>query len=216
MYKLTPRMLKGFERNLKKYHTLFDEGRCEGIQQEELLVKGIKTCATARVVWQGKGHDDNPDIVITSKKAKHPFRISSGKETKKRIKISGYRLGGHNGNFNSITQYLNSKDANIICITHQEVNDKAGVKHIYRLCYLNVSKLKGINANGWLKLKSSYSQTSSHNVKFSIKPKMSWQVWWNVPKDLFEEEHEIVISKKRSIWGKIRYFVCSIIKKKSP
>ena len=211
MYKLTPRMLKGFERNLKKYHALFEGGRCEGIQQEELLVKGIKTCATAQVVWQGKGHDDNPDIVITSKNVTHPFRISSGEEQKKGIKISGYRLGTHNGNFTSISRYINSRDANIICITYRKVNDKAGLKHIYRLCYLDVSKLKGITSTGWAQPRSSRTQTNTHGVKFSVTPSMSWQLWWTVPKNLFESESEIVITKWHSKSAKIKHFIYSTI-----
>ena len=217
MYKLTPRMLKGFERNLKKYHTLFDEGRCEGIQQEELLVKGIKTCSTAQVVWQGKGHDDNPDIVITSKKAKNPFRISSGKEQTKGIKISGYRLGTHNGNFTSITNYLNSREENIIGITYDKDDDETRCKHIYRLYYLNISKLKGITVNKWVKKKSRSKnpptriQKNSHNVELSVHPSMSWQVWWLVPKDIFEETQEVVIIEWHSKWAAIKHFIYSKI-----
>ena len=32
-------------------------------------------------------------------------------------------------------------------------------------------------------------QTNAHGVKFSLRPKMSWQIWWTTPKGLIETEH---------------------------
>ncbi len=197
MYKLTPRMLKEFKFNLRKYHDLSNEGRCMGIQQQELIVNSIKADKLARdnVLWPGKGHDDNSDIVITREEIEHHFKIISGKETKEHIKISGYRLGRYDGNFNLITQEINSGNADIICVTYRKKDDNTGFKHIYQLCYLDINKLKGLTVDGWQKKGNSYIQLNSHNVEFSLHSSMSWQLWWNIPKDLFEKTSEIVITK---------------------
>ncbi len=201
MYKLTPRMLKELKFNLRKYHDLSNEERCVGLQQQELIVNSIKADKLARdnVFWRGKCHDDNPDIVITRTEIEHPFKIRSGKEIKGRIKISGYRLGRYDGNFNLITQYLNSIDANIICVTYRQKDGNAGFKHIYQLCYLDINKLKGLTVDGWQKKGNSYIQLNSHNVECSLHPSMSWQFWWNIPKDLFEKTSEIVITKDNQL-----------------
>ncbi len=219
MYKLTPKMLKEFKSSLRKYHKLFDGGRCEGFQQQELIVKAIKTDARSNleVFWKGKTHKDKPDIIIKTKEEEHLFKVRSGDEEEDKIIISGYRLGKHDGNFSSITQYLNSREENIIGITYDKEDGKTRSKHIYRLYYLNISKLKGITTNKWVKKSTSRSknptriQTNSHNVEFSVHPSMSWQVWWSVPKDIFEEKQEVVIIELHSKWAKIGYILSLII-----
>ena len=193
MYKLTPRMLQHFERDLEKYHQLFDGGRCSGWEQEELLVKAIKadTGAQHHVLWREAGHDDKADITVEP--GGHLIQIKSGKETKNCINISGHRLGRFDKDFDKITNYLNAIEANIMSVRYRQENDDAGRKHIYQLCYLDVRKLKGIIANGWQKKGAMYIQSNNHGVDFSVHPSLSWQIWWKVPKSIFEETPEIII-----------------------
>ncbi len=186
-------MLQHFERDLEKYHQLFDGGRCSGWEQEELLVKAIKadTGAQHHVLWREAGHDDKADITVEP--GGHLIQIKSGKETKDCINISGHRLGRFDKDFDKITNYLNAIEANIMSVRYRQENDDAGRKHIYQLCYLDVRKLKGIIANGWQKKGAMYIQSNNHGVNFSLHPSMSWQIWWKIPKSLFEETPEIII-----------------------
>ncbi len=216
MYKLTPRMLKGFERKLKKYHALFEGGRCEGFHQQELIVKAIESAARGefQITWKGRTHSDKPDIIIKTEKEEHLLKIRSGKEIEDQIDVSGYRFSKHRNKankFDLITQFLNSRDVNIICIIHDKKDDEAGRRDVYNIYYLDINKLKGISPTGWLNPNTFHIQTNSHGVEFSLRPAMSWQIWWKVPKNLFEEMHEIVIPKKRSILENIQDIVCSII-----
>ncbi len=43
MYKLTDRMLQALEKDLRKFHELFQGGRCQAWQLEELIAKAIRS-----------------------------------------------------------------------------------------------------------------------------------------------------------------------------
>ncbi|MGI9439609.1 MAG: hypothetical protein ACR2OT_01390 [Parvibaculales bacterium] len=195
MYKLTPRMLQRFERDLRKYHDLLDGGRCSGWEQEELIVNAIKsdTVAQHQVYWREAGHDDKADITVKPNGRKHLIQIKSGKEARTGISISGHRLGRFEGDFKAITEYLNNNSAHIISVRYRKVDDDAGRKHIYQLCYLDVRYLTNIAHKKWKKQGTTHEQVNDDGVVFSLRPKMSWQIWWKVPLELFEETPEIVI-----------------------
>jgi len=79
MYRLTPRMQQIFQRNLHKYHELFDGGRCSGWELEELLFKAIQSDSTAQhyATWTEAGHDDQADIQVRVNDNVHPLQIKS-------------------------------------------------------------------------------------------------------------------------------------------
>jgi hypothetical protein len=43
MYKLTDIMLQNLEKDLRKFHELFQGGRCQAWQLEELIAKAIRS-----------------------------------------------------------------------------------------------------------------------------------------------------------------------------
>jgi len=79
MYRLTPRMQQIFQRNLHKYHELFDGGRCSGCELEQLLFKAIQSDSTAQhyATWKEAGHDDQADIQVRVNDNVHPLQIKS-------------------------------------------------------------------------------------------------------------------------------------------
>ena len=192
MYKLTPRMLQRLRQDISKYHELFTAGRCQGWEQEELIVNAIKsdTQAQHHVKWQESGHDDKEDIRVRTNGRWNTIQVKSGQVKKENLVISGYRLGRFEGNLKNITAYLNENKVNIISISHSKVDDEKGRHHCYHLRYLNAKFLRRISEDAWGKVGAQYKQTNRYGVMFSLRPSMSWQIWWQIPLNLLEETEE--------------------------
>ena len=196
MYRLTPLMEQKFRTLLADYHRLFDGGRCQGWELEELLVRAIKAdnSRDLRVCWREKGHDDKNDITVATNTEKHRLQIKSGAITRKEddvsMVISGHRLGRFEGDFLEISNYLNNRDSEIISVPYRMVQNNQGRSHIYRICYIRAKLLQGVSGSSWVKKGKQYIATNSHGVEFSLRPSMSWQVWWKVPCDLLELKDE--------------------------
>lgn len=195
MYILTPRMLQRFRSDLVKFHELFTGDRCSGWQQEELIVNAIKsdTQAQHHVMWREAGHDDKEDIRVRTNGHSYAIQIKSGKVQGNNLMISGHRLGRFNGDLHAITKYLNANSANIISVSYDKIDDDEGRHHCYHLRYVDVKLLTGISGNNWEKAGTQYRQKNSAGVIFSLRPTMSWQIWWAIPISVTQETAEIVI-----------------------
>ncbi len=185
MYRLTPRMVQRLTRDLKAYHGLFDGGRCSGWELEELIVNAVKsdTQAQHQVLWKEKGHDDEADITIRTNGDRHPIQIKSGSftGTPKHLVLSGHRLGRFNGDLDEIGSYLNNPIANILSVPYRQLDGDYGRRHIYRLCYVDMSVMTGLVPEGWRQHGKQWVQVNGVGVEFSLRPSMSWQIWWKIP-----------------------------------
>jgi len=192
MYRLTPRMLQRLKGDLGKYHDLFDSNRCSGWELEELLVGAVKsdTQAQHHVQWQEAGHDDKADIVVRTNGARNSIQVKSGQIRAGRLILSGHRLGRFDGDLRRITDYLNAPSANIIAVPYRQTNDDAGRRHLYRVCYADRAVIAGIDAGAWRAHGKQYRQTNASGVEFSLRPSMSWQIWWSIPLNQIESTDE--------------------------
>jgi hypothetical protein len=88
MYRLTAKMEQSFRNSLAKYHKLFDGGRCQSWELEELLVKAIKANNIAQHLpkWIEGGHDDKENILVIVNGKSHPLQMKSGKIKGKKAK----------------------------------------------------------------------------------------------------------------------------------
>lgn len=196
MYKLTPRMQQSLKQDLKTYHKLFHAGRCAAWELEELIVRAINadTQAQHQVFWREAGHDDKEDIVIKTEQGTYSIQIKSGQWSKKYVTLSGHRLGRFNGDLHKMTHYLNrGVAANIISIPYQKIDNEQGRTHVYEICYIPIEHLQGLDAQAWDKNGTQYEQTTAQGVVCSLRPKMSWQIWWKIPIALVERTREIRI-----------------------
>ena len=196
MYRLTARMLQRFKHDLSRYHDLFSGGRCQGWEQEELIVNAIKsdTVAHHHVIWTEGGHDSRADIRVKTNGETHTVQIKSGKvDRRRRLVLSGYRMGTHKNDWNAITMYLKSKDANILSVAYEQINDARGRQHRYQVSYVDADLLKYITDSEWEKTGAQYRQTSEHGIEFSVRPSMSWQIWWAIPLNLVVQEDPFTI-----------------------
>ena len=187
-YQLTPRMIQNLENLLRKYHELFSGGRCTGWELEELVVKAIKADSKANhhVKWKEGGHDFKEDINVKTNGTVHSLQIKSGQIQKNCLVLSGNRLGRFNSDFGKITQFLNNKKDSIISVPYAVVDDENGRTHIYKLVYIDISFITGIKKTKWEQKGTQYIQKTSKGVEFSLRPKMSWQIWWKIPLHLLK------------------------------
>ena len=194
MYKLTPRMLQIFEKNLVEFHKLFDGDRCSGWQLEELIVNAVKSDTTAQhhVFWTEGGHDSKADIRIRTNGKEFLMQIKSGKATKKHINLSGPRHTRFNEDIEQITQSLLDRTDNIISTVYKKIDGKSGRKHIYQVSYIHIDLLKSDHSS-WEEKGTSHYHTNKFDVVLKLSPKMSWQVWWKIPIQLAEQENPFII-----------------------
>ena len=196
MYSLTPRMLQKLVENLKNFHRLFDGNRCSGWQLEELFVHAINSDTTAQhhiVEWREHGHDDKEDIIVSANGNIHHVQIKSGTISGNMLILSGHRLGRFGGNLKEITDYLNSPKAGLIATPYKKIDDAEGRKHTYKVCYVEQVKLTGVVASNWQQKGKQYQQTNPSGVELSLRPSMSWQIWWKIPISLIKVAREIDI-----------------------
>ena len=211
MYVLSPRMLQKLERDLRKYHDLFSADRCSSWEMEELIVRAIKsdTQKQHHVQWKEAGHDDQADITVHTNGEKHSIQIKSGKWKAKRstlsshrrstlsghrqLTLSGHRLGRFNKNLEAISNYLNDPKANILSVTCIKRDNEQGRTFTYEICYIDIQYLVGLDPNQWQEKGKQYKQTNSYDVEFSLRPSMSWQIWWTIPEELIQVDHVIPI-----------------------
>lgn len=94
--------------------------------------------------------------------------------------------------FSKITDYLNGRTACIISVAYENREDSQGHHHIYRLYYIEPMLLHGIVAEGWEAKGKQYRQMNSHDVEFSLRPSMSWQIWRTISVDQPAEVFDFV------------------------
>lgn len=196
MYRMTGRMLQHFQRDLLRYHDLFSGGRCQGWEQEELIVRAIKSDMSAHhhVIWKEAGHDTEADIVVRTNGDFYPIQIKSGKvDGGGRLVLSGYRMGKYQNDWPAITEYLKSKQANLLSVTYEMIDGDKGRQHIYQVSYIDAEILREISADAWEKVGKQYKQTNSEGVEFSVRPSMSWQIWWAIPLEHVVQEESFTI-----------------------
>ena len=196
MYKLTAKMEQDFRNSLAKYHELFDGRRCQGWELEELLVRAIKSDNQAQHLpkWIEGGHDDKEDILVVTNGKKHPLQIKSGqikgRKDNRILALSGHRLGRFSGDFQKISEYLNQRTAQVLSIPYRQEETKLGRKHIYRICYIDVDMLKGVTEKDWQQKGAQWFATNGYGVTLSVRPSMSWQIWWHIPLEALDLDPE--------------------------
>jgi len=155
---------------------------------EELIVNAIKsdTQAQHHVRWKEKGHDDEADMKICTNGDEHPVQIKSGQIQGEHLVLSGHRLGRFEADMELITDYLSEKVANIISVPYHTKESDEGRIHVYQVLYIDVHYLADVREELWEFSGTSWKQENQHGVNFSIRPKMSWQIWWHVPLHLTE------------------------------
>lgn len=196
-YRLTPRMIQAFREDLTRYHALFTGGRCQAWEQEELLTRAInsdhKTKHHAR--WTEGGHDDYADIEVRINGSTIGIQVKSGQVQPRNetLSLSGHRLTRFNGDFESISKYLNEKTVDIISIPYRKLDTQQGRQHEYTIRYIDIEKLTGVFPEQWEQHGSHYQQENYHGVLFKLVPRMSWQIWWKIPLIETEQAAQFVI-----------------------
>lgn len=176
---------------------MLDGDRCQGWELEELIVKAIKADTTADHLpkWHESGHDDKEDILVVVNGKSHQMQVKSGRIRSDKNKVlwlvlSGHRLGRFKVNLVDITHYLNGRTADVISVLYRQDENQQGRRHIYRLCYISIDMLKSITSSNWNKHGAQWRNSNKHGVEFSLRPSMSWQIWWQIPLSILQPAQE--------------------------
>ena len=193
-YRLTDIMLQNLEKDLRKFHELFQGGRCQAWQLEELIAKAIRSdfSKSESVVWKGNGHDIGCDIIVNGK---HEMQIKSGAVKKENLIISGHRLGRFGGDFEKITNFLNQNKYLLVAVPYYKEECQLGKSHIYQIFYIDSEILKINDYKKWQQNKKSYTCINKHGVELSVRPSMSWQIWWKIPINILPDNDKTRIIK---------------------
>ncbi|HBH26145.1 MAG TPA: hypothetical protein DDX54_01925 [Rhodospirillaceae bacterium] len=178
-------MEQRLRQDLRKFHDLFTGDRCSAWQLEELIVAAIKsdTQAQHHVKWQEAGHDDKADILVIINGREHAVQIKSGQiqEKKASLTLSGHRFGRFDGDLKRITEYLNSAPADIIAVPYKKRDGERGREHAYQIVYIPRGALTGVDSQGWAQHGKQWRTVNSSGTVLSLRPSMSWQIWWEIP-----------------------------------
>jgi len=190
-------MQQNLRQNLDRYHQLFSGGRCSGWELEELIFKAIQSDNSAQhhAFWREAGHDDAADIRVRVNGTTYNLQIKSGRVGKRdgSLTLSGHRLGRFQGNLVAISNYLNDSPGQLLAVPYEKIDDDAGRKHIYQIIYVNSEVMVGLEGDAWTKQGTSYAQTNQFGVRFSLRPSMSWQIWWVIPEQHLDMTDKFVI-----------------------
>lgn len=189
MYRLTDLMLQNLERDLRKFHELFQGGRCQAWQLEELIAKSINSDFKAKdkAYWQGNGHDIEADIIVGNNKISvKSGKIKNANKKNEKLILSGHRLGRFEGNLKEISKFLSSNTYLLIAVPYDNEENEHGKQHHYQLIYMDALLLQPSDWKAKYSKKnpkkiSKYECTNNKGVYCSISPSMSWQVWWEIP-----------------------------------
>ena len=204
-------MLQHLKLRLEEFHKLFQGKRCSGWELEELIVKSISsdTSVPYSVLWKENGHDMDADMTIIIPETQNILlQIKSGqtKNTKfidingefiskeRVVTLSGNRLGRFDENFSKITDYINTLKSQVLCVPCVISDDDLGGRQFeYNIKYLDPSCLASLNVDNWFQRGSYWEQINPWGVRATIRPTMSWQIWWDIPVGLFEGNHNILV-----------------------
>ena len=198
MYKLTDRMLQHLEKNLIEFHKLFQGGRCQAQQLEELVAKAINSDFRVKdkAFWKGNGHDIDADISIGDFKISvKSGKIKKNRKKEERLIISGHRLGRLEGDLDKISNFLSSNNYLLIAVPYYENENHNGKQHIYQIFYLDTKTLKLEDHTKWGEKKGkkggkSYYAINDFGVEMGIYPSLSWQIWWEIPISMLKEDNK--------------------------
>ncbi len=178
-------MLQELRNDLKRYHGLFTGGRCGAWELEELITRAINSDNNTQhhARWNEGGHDDNADIEVRINGRKVGIQVKSGKVNTRNetLTISGHRLGRFDKNLHAISDYLNERTVDIISVSYNQINNDQGRQHEYTVRYIEIDRLAGVFPERWEQHGRQWRQENDYGVLLSLRPSMSWQVWWEIP-----------------------------------
>lgn len=188
-FQFTPAMRQEFTRQLEDYHKIFREVKCDGFHLEEIMVKAIQAERKNpyKVEWSGVNHKSTEDILLTNK-TEHRLQIKSGQLEKKGtvLKLSGYRMQKCK-TLADKTEFINKSDAILLASPCTVTHDERGVTFEYKIYLVPKEAVTGYHPGKWSKIGkrggpvNDYFQTNEFGTRAKISPKMSQQVWWEIP-----------------------------------
>jgi hypothetical protein len=174
------------------YHGIWRQTKLTADLLEEAIARALEYHEPYRghVTWQARSHNTKADILLL---APVPLELSvkSGTPLKGKnremLEISGHRLTRAGGNMHIINQLLRALISDVVlCFVHH------ASRRQYECLYIDAAVfVYPLDAGGWEPKMgekrgriSQYVFRSPGGLVSTIKPPMSWQIWWNIPRSL--------------------------------
>jgi hypothetical protein len=176
----------------RTYHGIWRKTKLTAHHLEEALVNALSYYEPYEhhLVWKSNSHSAKADIQITAP-TRVGLSIKSGTSGKGKyrdmLSVSGHRLTRAQGDLNTISTYLRELIPDVmLCFVHN-----ATLRH-YECLYIDAAVfLYPTDARQWVPQMgekrgkvSQYLFTSPGGLIVSVKPPLSWQVWWTIPRKL--------------------------------
>lgn len=178
------------------FHGILPRSHLTGGYLEDAVASSLNIDPELRdkVDWYPGSHNPKSDIILNDKNI--GISVKSGTIDKGFLKVSGNRLSKSNGDFNKINALLTEYVSDImICFIYN--NFKYSIYYVDREYFVYPT-----SANFWKPIMgkrngvvSEYLYNSPSGIIVKILPKLSWQVWWNIPLELCRVGFEISIPK---------------------
>jgi hypothetical protein len=195
---------------LQSFHGVIKHSPCKGEYLEELFWRTLKhRYAGLDVVWEAGSHQKSKDIDVRSPAGalpafSLPVSVKSGQWNKAEdaLSISGPRTqsvvassgGGstlqiwQSGGGARLVEHLNSADSEIVIFAASKPrNASFPDRIIYDICCLKPDLFEYPDVEDWECVRSAsgsytFRAVLSSGVIISVRPSMSWQIWWEIPR----------------------------------
>lgn len=185
-FELSPMSVNHLRDSFRAFHGHWYQTKLTADLLEEAVYNalGYDPLYAAGRIWTPRSHNPKADIRIETAHVTLGLSIKSGKDLGQMLQVSGHRLSQARENLNRINTLLCQRVSDVVlCFVHHKE-----LRH-YACWYIDASVFrypqtaqawtpKVSNKNGTT---SEWHYTSPAGLQCSLKPAMSWQIWWTIP-----------------------------------
>lgn len=197
--------LSHLELLLKIFHVPIRNISCKAEYLEELFYTALKhRYPDANIQWNAGSHSVGTDITLDeagSDGRTYQFSIKSGRERTAKgtdtsfIDVSGSRLQSKLGvtseglpaariwesSGQSLVDWLNNHHKDFIVLMAPSVKEDGVIT--YEIRYVSPELFSYPDASAWVQKGAELRATLASGIEVSLRPTMSWQIWWKIPKE---------------------------------
>lgn len=193
--KLNQKVITNLKRNLEIFHSLFDIP-CQDRYSENLYHRAMLDAGYDKnhVIWHKNSHGTT-DIELRYPNHK-PFHLSmkSGLQQKRNLRISGFRLSKYEGDMHQINEHLKKPSEDLV-ISMNGIEQKDSWTYVIQYIPSDIFTYPN-SGQAWEEHGKHYKHTMDNGIDCFIFPKMSYQIWWEIPYDLLTNYEKIEIRQK--------------------
>ena len=188
---LPPMAIQALKESCRTYHGIWRQTKLTAHHLEEAVAKALEYYGpyTGWIQWHPNSHNAKADICILAPDNPLQLSIKSGtaEARTQTIHLSGHRLSRAKEDMNTINRLLREMVSDVVvCFVHNEGH------RCYECLYIDAEVFVYPQyATEWTAQMGAkqgkvaqYVYRSPAGLVSTIKPAMSWQIWWTIPRQL--------------------------------